>query len=404
MSYFSPKETLTLQQREDYLLLRLQASLQRAKANSDYYRETLKDIDPASINSRQALAALPLTRKADLIALQSQQLPFGGLNGMDAGQVARLFQSPGPIHEPEGKADDWWRMGQAFYAAGFREGDIVHNTLSYHLSPGGFIMDSGARACGCAVIPAGTGQTELQLQVIQTLQPNGYCGTPSFLKLLIEKAEQNQQPLPFTKALVSGEPLPDELRQLFTDHGIQCRQAYATADVGLIAYEQNPLEGLIVAEDIILELVRPGTGEPVTPGDVGEIVVTVFNEEYPLARFATGDLTAALPVPSSCGRTNTLIKGWLGRADQSTKVKGLFIHPKQVDDIVRRHPEIIRAQLVVDINDGRDTMTLLCHSEGELDLGTIEKSLKSVSRMKGQVRQIPVEEFADTHLVIVDNR
>ena len=319
--------------------------------------------------------------------------------------MGRLFQSPGPIHEPEGKTDDWWRMGRAFYAAGFRPGDIVHNTLSYHLSPGGFIMDSGARACGCAVIPAGIGQTEQQLRVIDSLQPNGYVGTPSFLKILLDKADEQKQDLScIRRALVSGEGLPDHLRQVFSARGIQCHQAYATADAGLIAYESGALEGMVVAEDIILEIVKPGTGEVVNPGEVGEVLVTTFSPEYPLFRFATGDLSAALPGKSSCGRTNMQIKGWMGRADQSTKVKGLFVHPVQVAEVVQRHPEISKARLVVESIDSRDCMTLLCEGDAFMDMAAIESSIRVVCKLSGKAKRVSAGELKDSNLVIEDLR
>ncbi|MRI34117.1 AMP-dependent synthetase [Endozoicomonas sp. OPT23] len=399
--YFDQKETFSPEEREEYLLERLRETLTLVQEQTEYYPDIIGEINPASFKSLVDLQQLPVTRKSDLIHQQQQSAPFGGLNGMAPGKVARLFQSPGPINEPEGKAADWWRLGRAFYAAGFRSGDIVHNTLSYHLSPGGFIIDSGARACGCAVIPAGVGQTEQQLQVISSLKPNGYAGTPSFLKILLDKADaENIDVSSIEKALVTGEPLPEALRQSFIDRGISCLQTYATADAGLIAYEVVDEAGMMVAEDIIFEILKPGTGEPVESGETGEIVVTTFNTEYPLIRFATGDLTAELTKTGSSGRTNRRIKGWLGRADQSTKVKGLFVHPNQVMEVIKRHPEISKARLLVETINGRDAMTLVCESDKEIDLPLVESSLNAVCRLKGKVSQLePGKVTSDGRLI-----
>ncbi|MCL6269270.1 AMP-binding protein [Sansalvadorimonas sp. 2012CJ34-2] len=403
--FFDRKEQFRPYERELSLITQLQVSLAHALEHSPFYAKHLAGVDPETIDSREALAKLPVTRKSDLIELQKQVPPFGGLNGQPAGTMGRLFQSPGPIHEPEGKTKDWWRMGRALYAAGFREGDIVHNTLSYHLSPGGFILDSGARACGCAVIPAGVGQTEQQLRVIESLRPNGYAGTPSFLKTLLEKADEQGLDISFMdKALVTGEGLPEALRTEFTKRGIRCVQAYATADAGLIAYESEAQEGMIAAEDIILEIVKPETGDPVQEGEVGEILVTVFNSEYPLFRFATGDLTAVLPGRSPCGRTNMRIRGWMGRADQSTKVKGLFVHPCQISEVVQKHPEINRARLVVESIDSRDSMTLLCEGDAEMDTNAIEATIKIICKLKGKARRVDDGEIVKDGLVIEDLR
>ncbi|WP_067516240.1 phenylacetate--CoA ligase family protein [Endozoicomonas ascidiicola] len=399
---FSIKEVMNPAERERYLFGELRETLSRARTDSVYYQQLLQNVNPASIQCREDLARLPVTRKSDLIRFQAGHPPFGGLNGVDPGAVARLFQSPGPIQEPEGKGDDWWRMGQAFYAAGFRAGDIVHNTLSYHLSPGGFIMDSGARACGCAVIPAGTGQTELQLQVIDSLKPTGYCGTPSFLKTLLEKADAKGQDLSFTHAMVSGEALPESLRSYFQCRGIQCFQCYATADLGLIAYESHSSAGMMVAEDIILEILNPDIGEVVPEGGIGEVVVTSFNPEYPMIRFATGDLSAVAEGSSACGRTNTRIRGWLGRSDISTKVRGLFVHPNQVTTIVQRHHGIIKAQFSISHEEGKDRLTLLYESSDQVDTEALKKSIKSVTRLRGETQR--VETLAKEDQLIVDER
>ena len=399
---FSIKEVMNPAERERYLLGELRETLVRAKADSAYYQRLFDGIDSSNMQSRDDLAKLPVTRKSDLIRLQAERPPLGGLNGVAPGTVARLFQSPGPIQEPESKGDDWWRMGQAFYAAGFRPGDIVHNTLSYHLSPGGFIMDSGARACGCAVIPAGTGQTDLQLQVIASLQPTGYCGTPSFLKTLLEKADEKEQVLPFTHAMVSGEALPESLRSYFQCRGIQCFQCYATADLGLIAYESEGSDGMIVAEDIILEILNPDTEETVPEGGIGEVVVTSFNPEYPMIRFATGDLSAVASGQSSCGRTNTRIRGWLGRSDISTKVRGLFVHPDQVAAIVKRHHNITRAQFKITNDQGKDHLTFRYEANSLIDVDAVEYSIKSVTRLRGDAQQVVALDSEDK--LIVDER
>ncbi len=403
--YFDQKETFNLQEREEYLLGRLRETLTLVLEQTDYYQKVLGTLNPASLHSIEDLQQLPVTRKSDLIHQQQGSAPFGGLNSVDPGKVARLFQSPGPINEPEGKGEDWWRMGRAFYAAGFRPGDIVHNTLSYHLSPGGFILDSGARACGCAVIPAGVGQTEQQLQVISSLKPNGYAGTPSFLKILLDKADtDNIDVSSIKKSLVTGEPLPESLRKYFIDRDISCLQCYATADAGLIAYEVADELGMLIAEDIIMEIVKPGTGELVKLGETGEILVTNFNQEYPLIRFATGDLTAEILEPDHSGRTNRRIKGWLGRADQSTKVKGLFVHPNQITEVIKRHPEISKARLLVERFDGRDAMTLVCESETDIDIPQVEASLNNICRLKGKVTQLETGKVKSDGQLIEDLR
>ncbi|HRC70464.1 MAG TPA: AMP-binding protein, partial [Candidatus Competibacter denitrificans] len=355
MNYYDALETRDPEQREQDLMAKLGRQLIHAKENAPYYRRLLADVDPASVTSRAALAALPLTRKRDLIELQKQNPPFGGLNTLPAGKALRVFASPGPIYELQGAEADPWRMARVLYAAGFRAGDLAHNCFAYHFTPGAYIFEEGARALGCAVFPGGTGQTEQQVQAMVDLRPNGYIGTPSFLKIILDKADELKADISsLRKAAVSGEAVHPAVRQALRERGMTIRQSYATADLGAIAYESEAEEGLIVEEDALLEIVRPGTGDPVAVGEVGEIVVTTFNPTYPLIRFATGDLSAILAGTSPCGRTNVRIKGWMGRADQTTKVKGMFVHPEQIADIARHHPELQRLRLVVDNPDGQD--------------------------------------------------
>ena len=319
----------------------------------------LAGADAKAINSRTALAKLPVLRKADLVAMQKERPPFGGLNVTPVANVKRLLMSPGPIFEPEGAASDWWGAARALFAAGFRKGDIVHNSFAYHLTPGGFILESGAHALGCAVIPGGVGNTEQQLEAIAHYRPAGYVGTPDFLKILLDTAEKSGKDASSLKrGLVSGAALPASLREELSRRGVVVLQCYATAELGVIAYESDAREGMIVNETVIVEIVRPGTGDPVPDGEVGEVVVTSFNRDYPMIRLATGDLSALMPGVSPCGRTNARIKGWMGRADQTAKVKGMFVHPKQIAEVAARHPELKRVRLVVDREAEQDTMTL----------------------------------------------
>src|SRR5215468_3582402 len=326
----------------------------------------LAGIDPNAVTSRAALAKLPLLRKSDLVARQKEAPPFGGLNITAPERLRRLLMSPGPIFEPEGRAKDFWGAARALFAAGFRSGDIVHNCYSYHLAPGAFIMESGAHALGCAVVAAGTGNTEQQLEAIAHFKPAGYVGTPDFLKILLDTAAKSEKDVSSLKrGLVSGAALPASLRQELFSRGVAVFQCYATADVGVIAYESEAREGLIVNESLIVEIVRPGTGEPVAAGDIGEVVVTSFNPDYPMLRFATGDLSAVLAGQSPCGRTNTRIKGWLGRADQTAKIKGMFVHPGQIDEVAKRHPGLGRVRLVVTRTGEQDAMTLMAESAAQ---------------------------------------
>ncbi len=407
--YFDKREVQDASARESALMNALASHVKSARNSSPYYQELLSDVSDDFINSREKLAALPITRKSNLIEGQSKLPPFAGMCP-DGARIGRIFQSPGPINDPEGVTDDWWRIGRAFYAAGFRAGDVVQNCLSYHLTPGGFIMDSGARACGCVVIPAGPGQTAQQLELIQALQPNGYVGTPSFLKILLDKArEQSIDTRCLRKALVSGEALFPAVRSEFEQQGIAVLQAYATADVGLIAYETQANQGLVVAEDIIVEIVRPGTGDPVEPGEVGEVVVSNFCADYPLIRFATGDLSAEIAEPSPCGRTNTRLKGWLGRADQTTKVKGMFVHPQQVQRVVATVAEVAKARLQVSHVDGKDEMLLRCEvSSEQMDNSHLAEqiavAIRDICKLSGRVELVAIGELANDGVVIEDAR
>ena len=392
--------------REREILATLPAHVAHAKTHAPYFAKLLAAFDPSSITSRAALAQLPVTRKSDLHDLQKLSAPFGGLNATPMGKLARLFVSPGPIYDPEGRGADYWRSARSFYAAGFRAGDIVHNTFSYHLTPAGSMFESGAHAVGCAVIPAGVGQTEMQIATITALQPNGYVGTPSFLKVLLEKADELKADISsIKKALVSGEAFLPPVKTLLKSRGIDAYQCYGSADLGSIAYESSAREGLIVDEGVLVEIVRPGTGDPVADGEVGEVVVTTFNRDYPLIRFATGDLSAVMSDTSSCGRTNTRIKGWMGRADQTTKVRGMFVHPHQVAEIVKRHPQIARARLIVSQLDGADAMTLKCEFTNEsATIAGIAESIRDVTKLRGEIENVALYSLPNDGKVIEDVR
>jgi phenylacetate-CoA ligase len=363
--------------------------------------------DAKSVTTRERLARLPVLRKSDLAALQKEFPPFGGLNVAPANRARRLLMSPGPIFEPEGDGVDWWGAARACFAAGFRIGDIVHNSFAYHLTPGGFILESGAQALGCAVIPGGVGNTEQQLEAIAHYKPSGYVGTPDFLKILLDTAgKTDKDASAFKRALVSGAALPASLRDELGRCGVAVLQCYATAELGVIAYESAAREGMIVNESVIVEIVRPGTGDPVPEGEVGEVVVTSFNPDYPMIRLATGDLSAILPGLSPCGRTNARIKGWMGRADQTAKIKGMFVHPKQVAEIAARHPQLVRLRLVVGREAEQDTMTLLAECAAP-DAGleaTVAATLQSVTKLKGAVRLVAPGSLPNDGKVIADER
>ena len=392
--YYDELETRSPEQREKALFGALPKFILDAKKNSPYFRQILKNVNATDIKSREALASLPVTRKSDLIRLQKENLPFGGLTSCKPGELKRIYQSPGPIYDPEGYGDDWWGAARSLYAAGFREGDILHNTFAYHLTPAGSILETGAAKIGCAVVPAGVGNTELQVRAIADIKPTGYAGTPSFLITLLDKAvELGEDVKSMNKAVVGGEALPSSLRKDIIDRGLTCGQIYASADLGCIAYESEACDGLIVEERLIVEIVRPGTNETAADGEVGEVVATMFSPEYPLIRFGTGDLSAVMEGTSPCGRTNMRLKGWMGRADQTTKVKGMFVHPSQVAEVLRRHPEVLKGRLVVDQRDGIDVMTLNCEME-DVSQGTdkenvivnsIASSIQAVCKLKGEV-------------------
>ena len=406
--YYDKLETRDPEERERALMATLPQQVAHAKRHAPYFAELLRQTEPRAVTSRKALASLPVTRKHQLLELQKNSPPFGGLSAVAPGQLARIFMSPGPIYDPEGRRPDYWRMARALFAAGFRPGDIIHNCFSYHLTPAGSIMESGAAALGCAVIPGGIGQTELQARVIADLQPKGYVGTPSFLRIILDKGREMGVDLSCLKrALVSGEAFSPVLKSAIASYQIAAFQTYGTADLGNIAYETEARAGMVIDEGIILEIVRPGTGDPLPDGEVGEVVVTTLTADYPLIRFGTGDLSAILPGQSPCGRTNQRIKGWLGRADQTTKIKGMFVHPEQVAETVRRHGEVTRARLVV-TNDGHsDIMTL----KAEVPAGTdpalalrIAESLASVTKLTGIVALVPPRTLPNDGKVIEDAR
>ena len=394
------------EQRERALLAAVRGQIDHAKANAPYFRAHLAGVDARAVSDRAALAQLPLTRKSDLVELQRRHPPFGGLAAVAVDALRRIYQSPGPINDPEGFGDDYWRFARGMYAAGIRPGDVVHNSFAYHLTPAGAMVESGAHAIGCAVIPAGVGNTEIQARIIAELRPTAYGGTPSFLKIVLEKAaELGLDASSLTKGLVGGEALPPTLRREIGNLGVAVYQGYGTADIGAIAYESPALEGMIVDEGVLLEIVEPGGRAPVGEGEVGEVVVTTLNPDYPLIRFATGDLSAVLPGPSPCGRTNMRIRGWLGRADQSAKVRGMFVHPNQVMAVAARHEEIARVRLVIADADGRDGMTLHCEAAGDDALAArIAETLQSVCKLRGEVAFADPGSLPDDGRLIEDRR
>ncbi len=398
-------------ERERDLLAALPKQIMQAQTAAPAFAKILDGVKPADITSREALSRLPVTRKSELLALQKERRandPFGGFAAIARGsRMPRVFASPGTIYEPEGEARDYWRTARALHAAGFRSGELVHNCFSYHMTPAGSIMESGAHAMGCTVFAGGIGQTEQQVDAMVDLQAEGYIGTPSFLKIILEKAAELKTPLPrLKKALVSGEAFPPSLRDWIDAHGVRGTQCYATADLGLVAYETSAREGLVLDEGVLVEIVRPGTGDPVPDGEVGEIVVTTFNRDYPLVRFGTGDLSSVLAGDCPTGRTNKRIKGWLGRADQTTKVRGMFVHPSQVADIARRFPEVRRARLVVEGEMGDDRMTLKLECEGAPEglEARVAETIREVTKLRGAVERVTPNSLPNDGKVIEDAR
>ena len=414
--FFDALETREPAAREAALMAALPAQIAHAQKNTSAMAEILRGFDALKVTSRDALAKLPVTRKSDLLerqkasrALAGSSDSFGGFSALVRGPgMPHIFASPGPIYEPDGASRDYWRGARSLYAAGFRSGDLVHNSFSYHMTPGAFIMESAAHAIGCTVFPAGVGQTEQQLEAIADLKPSAYLGTPSYLRILVEKAiEAGSDISSIKKGLVGGEAFVPSLRDWFTGRGLNIYQSYATADLGLIAYETTARQGLVLDEGVIVEIVRPGTGDPVALGEVGEMVVTTLNPAYPLIRFATGDLSALLPGTCPTGRTNTRIKGWMGRADQTTKIRGMFVHPKQVDDIVKRFPEVAKARLVVAGEMAADTMTLMvetaCSGPDAL-AQKISDAIRDVTKLRGDVELVAVGSLPNDGKVIEDAR
>ncbi|UWQ28543.1 phenylacetate--CoA ligase family protein [Leisingera sp. M523] len=402
MTYFDTLETRSADERAADLAKALPEQIARAQSASGY-AELLDGVDPAAVVSAEALAALPVLRKSELSRAQAGNPPFGGFTVKPATGFAHVFQSPGPIYEPGGVDGDWWRMGRFLNAAGIGRGDVVQNCFGYHLTPAGMIFENGARAVGAAVLPAGTGQTELQVTAARDVGATSYAGTPDYLKVILDKAGAMGVELAFTKAAVGGGALFPSLRQEYADRGISCLQCYATADLGNIAYESPAMEGMIVDEHVIVEIVTPGTGNPVAPGEVGEVVVTTLNPDYPLIRFATGDLSAVMPGVSPCGRTNLRIKGWMGRADQTTKIKGMFVRPEQVAALVDKHDEIVKARVVASRDGEMDAMTVQIEAQGG-DEAAYARSVIEVLKLKGKVEVVAPDALPKDGLVIEDQR
>ncbi len=412
-NFFDDLECREVKSRENELMISLPELIKKTQKASGW-SEILSGVNPNDINSREALSKLPITRKSKLNSIQKKNLPFGGLNTTSVKNLSRIFVSPGPIFDPEGKSEDWWRFARPMYALGVREGDLIHNCFSYHFTPAGFMAEGGAKKLNCPVIPAGIGQTELQVEVIENLKPIVYVGTPSFLKIIIEKAHQigaNISSLKF--ALVGAEALPPSLRKWFIDSGMErVLQTYGTADIGNIAYETMSNEsvnpGMIIDENLIIEIVRPGTGDPLPTGEVGEVVITSFNKDYPLIRFATGDMSSILSGISPCGRTNVRIKGWLGRADQTTKVRGMFIHPSQVAQIIKQNPFIIKAKFIITGEMSQDKMTMYCEvsdtQKNNNQSEMIKKSIREITKLRSSVTLIKKGALPNDGIVIEDKR
>ena len=404
--HYDDLETRTPEARERAHFSALPALIRHAKEKAAGFAALLAAVDPDTVTDRASLAKLPVLRKGELIEKQRAALPFGSFNATPTGDLLRVFASPGPIYDPEGKRPDYWRLARALWAAGLRKGELVHNCFAYHMTPAGAMLETAAHAIGCPVFPGGVGNTELQVKAMQDLRPACYVGTPSFLKIILDKAKEMGVEIGSLKrCLVSGEYLPPPIRAEIEGCGMRVVNVYASADLGLIAYESKAKEGLIVEEKILVEIVRPGTGDPVKEGEVGEVVVTTFNDDYPLIRFGTGDLSAVLPGTSPCGRTNMRIKGWMGRADQTAKVKGMFVHPAQIADVIKRHKEVTKARLVVDRKDQSDVMTLRCEAAGDAALAArIGESIQAVCKLSGAVELVTPGSLPNDGKVIDDVR
>ncbi len=405
--YYDELETRDPGAREAALMAALPDAVAHARTAAPGFAKILAGIEPGDVTSRAALAGLPVTRKSDLIELQQAEPPFGGLTATEPRDMARLFMSPGPIADPEGGGKDWWRFARALFAAGFRKRDIVHNCFAYHFTPAGSMFETAAHALGCAVVAGGTGQTEMQVQAIAHFGADGFAGTPDFLKIVLDKAKEMGTPLPtLTKACVSGGALFPSLRDEIRAHGVNVLQCYGSADLGMVAYESDAVDGMILDEGLIVEILRPGTGDPVPEGEVGEVVVTTLNRDYPLVRFATGDLSALLPGVSPCGRTAPRIKGWMGRADQTTKVRGMFVHPAQIDRVVKRHPEVLRARLVVASKGGKDSAVVVCESVAGDDslVEQVEQSIQVECKLRATVQIVAPNTIPNDGKVIEDIR
>ena len=407
--FFDELEVRSAEKREEQNFQILHQVLRCAKDKTPYFGSLLKGVDPSQVKNRGDLANLPITRKTHLLEAQTKFLPFGGMTSIPTGNLRRIFSSPGPIYDPQGTTNDYWRFARAMWAAGMRKGDVVHNTFSYHFTPAGFMVDEGGKKIGCAVFPAGTGQTEMQVRTIADIKPAAYAGTPSFLRIILEKAQDMEVQLApsISKALVGGEALLPEFRKMFQERGIDVRQCYGTADLGLIAYETTIMDGLIVDEEVILEIVRPGTGTLVSDGEVGEVVVTCLNPEYPLIRYATGDLSAVAEGESQCGRTNLRIKGWMGRADQTTKVRGMFVTPKQIGEIQAKHPYLKRVRLTIEHDSGKnDSMTLFCETtqHNRVNRDQVATTLQDVTKLRGDVIFLKLEESLPNDGKVIEDK
>jgi phenylacetate-CoA ligase len=401
-TFYDSLETRSADERAADIAKALPGQIARAKELAGY-AGALGDVNPASITSIADLASLPVLRKSEIGKSQAENPPLGGFITRPVSGFAHVFQSPGPIYEPGGSEHDWWRMGRALHAGGVGKGDIVQNCFSYHLTPAGSIFENGARAVGATVLPAGIGQTELQARAAHDVGTTAYAGTPDYLKVILDKAADMGLPLKITKAVVGGGALFPSLRQEYADRGISCLQGYATADLGNIAYESPAMEGMIIDEGVIVEIVRPGTGDPVAPGEVGEVVVTTLNPDYPLIRFATGDLSAIMAGQSPCGRTNARIKGWMGRADQTTKIKGMFVRPEQVAAFVAKHDEIAKARVIAGRDGEMDTMTVQIEATGG-NADVFASSVSDALKLKGKIEIVAVGSLPNDGKVIDDQR